>query len=277
MKTIRSADNPGFRELLRLARSPRVLRQSALALLEGEHLCAAYAARHGAPRRLLVTEAARETGGVRALLDRYPQTETWTLAPGLFKELAQTATSAGMLALVEVPRPGPVAVTGASCLLLEDIQDPGNLGVLLRIAAAAGLARAWLSPHCAYAWSGKVLRAGQGAHFAIDIVEGADLVAVAERFPGKRVGTVVRGGASLFETALDGPVAFLFGNEGAGLSEALSEAVDLRLSIPMPGGMESLNVASAAAIVIFEKLRQDVPTDQSGRATPTAAPRPTSG
>lgn len=274
MKTIRSADNPGFRELLRLARSPRALRQSALALLEGEHLCAAYAARHGAPRRLLVTEAGHDTPGARALLDRYPRIETWTLAPGLFKELAQTATPAGMLALVEVPKPDPAPDAGASCLLLEDIQDPGNLGVLLRIAAAAGLARAWLSPHCAYAWSGKVLRAGQGAHFAIDIVEGADLIAVAQGFPGKRVGTVVRGGASLFETALDGPVAFLLGNEGAGLSEGLAAAVDVRLSIPMPGGMESLNVASAAAIVIFEKLRQDAAMGQRDRAKPTPGAQP---
>jgi TrmH family RNA methyltransferase len=257
MKTISSPDNPGFRELARLARSSRAQRQAGLALLEGLHLAQSYAAQHGAPRRLLLTVEAAAHGEVRDFLKQTPDLETWLLAPSLFKELAQTTTPAGVLALVSPPRVHGALPEGASCLLLEDIQDPGNLGVLLRIGAAAGLARAYLSPHCAYAWSGKVLRAGQGAHFALGIVEAADLHAVAGAFPGRRFATMVRGGQSLFATDLRGPVAFLFGNEGAGLSEGLAAQVDGRVTIPMPGGMESLNVASAAAVMIFEKLRQD--------------------
>lgn len=257
MKSIRSPENPGYRDLLRLARSARLQRQARVALLEGEHLCTAYAARYGSPRRLVVTEAALASAAVADLQARDPALETWVLAPSLFKALAQTDTPAGIIAEIEVPKPEPGSTPLGTCLLLEDIQDPGNLGVLLRIAAAAGLRTVWLSPHCAYVWSGKVLRAGQGAHFSLELVEAADLLAVARDFAGLRMATVVRGGASLFDTRLDGPIAFLFGNEGAGLSQALATMVDRRLTIPMPGAMESLNVASAAAIVVFEKLRQD--------------------
>lgn len=258
MKTIRSPENPGFKELLRLARSTHRQRQAGVALVEGEHLIAAYRARFGNPRRLILSEEATAQSAVPSLAEGLDPGAVWIMAPSLFRMLSQTTTPTGLLALVTIPpASGVTRQPGGSCLLLEDIQDPGNLGALLRIGAAAGLQSAWLSAHCAYAWSSKVLRAGQGAHFAIEINETADLQAVARQFSGKRIAAVVRGGVSLFDARLSGPVAFVFGNEGAGLSDALAAMVDERLSIPMPGEMESLNVASAAAVLIFEKLRQD--------------------
>jgi len=257
MKHIQSPENQGYRELLRLARSARALREGGLALLEGAHLVEAYCARHGAPRRLLLDARAQATPEAKSLAAKCGGADVWALGGALFEKLAQTVTPSGVLALVEIPGdPGPLAA-GQSCILLEDIQDPGNLGVLLRVAAAAGLARAYLSRQCAYAWSAKTLRAAQGAHFCIEVAEAHDLPAIARSFAGRRVATVVRGGTPWCAADLRGPTAFMFGNEGAGLSEPLIQAADLRLSIPMPGGMESLNVASAAAVVVFEKLRQD--------------------
>jgi len=138
-------------------------------------------------------------------------------------------------------------------VLLEDIQDPGNLGALLRTAAAAGVEQAYLSTACADAWSPKALRGGQGAHFRLGVQERADLVAVARRFP---VHAAVLGAReSLFDLDLRGTAGFAFGNEGAGLSEAL-RACTRPFSIPMSGQVESLNVAAAAAVCLFERVRQ---------------------
>jgi TrmH family RNA methyltransferase len=101
-----------------------------------------------------------------------------------------------------------------------------------------------------------VLRAGQGAHFHLEIFEDVNLVAWARDYGGTLVAAVTSGGESLFTADLAGPVAVAIGNEGAGLSEALRAAAQRRVSIPMPGGFESLNAAAAAAICLFECVRR---------------------
>jgi TrmH family RNA methyltransferase len=143
--------------------------------------------------------------------------------------------------------------------LLEDLQDPGNVGTILRTAAAAGVEQVLLSKHCAFAWSPKVLRAGQGAHFLTAIVEDVDLpawIAAFQRTGGRAAALVARGGADVFSAPLDLPLALAIGNEGAGLSAALLASADQRVTIPMPGGAESLNAAAAAAVVLFECVRR---------------------
>jgi TrmH family RNA methyltransferase len=141
-------------------------------------------------------------------------------------------------------------------LLLEGVQDPGNLGSILRSAAAAGATHALLSRGCADAWSPRVLRAGMGAHFFLSITEHADIADFARTYAGQVVAMTPHAKRSLLELDLRPPTAFLLGNEGAGLSSALLQQADLTVSIPMPGGMESINVAAAAAVCLFERLRQ---------------------
>ena len=132
-------------------------------------------------------------------------------------------------------------------VLLEAIQDPGNLGSILRSAAAASIRDVYLSPQCADAWSPKTLRAAMGAHFFLRIHENSDLQQVAQQFPGTVIATSIQASRNLFEIPLSGPTAFVFGNEGAGLSKELVQAVDENIVIPMPGKTESLNAAAAAA------------------------------
>ena len=162
-----------------------------------------------------------------------------------------------MLAVVPAVR-AHSAAPADFCLLLDDIQDPGNVGSMLRSAAAAGVAQVWMSRRCAFAWSPKVLRAGQGAHFLVDIHEDADLVslAAAYRSTGDVIAMVPAGGTRLFDAKLTGRTALVVGNEGAGLAPALAEQATRRVTIPMPGGMESLNAAAATAICLFECVRQ---------------------
>ena len=151
---------------------------------------------------------------------------------------------------------GPVPPGANLVLALEDIQDPGNVGTLLRSAAAAGAAHVLLSAGCAFAWSPKVLRSAMGAHFALNIVEGADLGAFLGRYRGNSIALDARSGASLYDLDLTKPSAFLIGNEGAGLSDALAGTAKVRAHIPMPGRVESLNAATAGSICLFEAVRQ---------------------
>jgi TrmH family RNA methyltransferase len=139
------------------------------------------------------------------------------------------------------------------------VQDPGNIGSMLRSAAAAGVAQVLLSKHCAFAWSPKVLRAGQGAHFCVDIHEDVDLPTWAAGYRasgGDVVATVAAGGMSLFAAPLGSRVALAIGNEGGGLSDTLAAEATQRVTIPMHAGVESLNAAAATAVCLFECVRQ---------------------
>jgi TrmH family RNA methyltransferase len=149
-----------------------------------------------------------------------------------------------------------VPQSGSSCLLLENIQDPGNLGSILRTAVAAGVPQVFLSKGSVFAWAPKVIRAGMGAHFSLSIFEEVDVSEFARAFRGAVVAMEPRAAASLYDLDLTGPVAWAFGNEGAGLSESIGRLATHRVRIPMPGAAESLNVAAAAAICLFEQIRQ---------------------
>lgn len=255
MKHLTSRDNPLFKELSKLAGSARQRKKSGQTLLDGTHLLAAYLDAGGQPLHVLVSAAAERGNEIAALLEKIrgvPQTQ---LDKKLFAELSELKTPGGILALIAQPRPQIAAAGSRFALLLEDIQDPGNLGSLLRSAAAAGCDAAFLSEGCADAWSPKVLRAGMGGHFALNIHETADLPAVAAAFEGSVLAASLAG-ATLYDCDLRGKLAIVLGNEGAGLSEAMLAATVRRITIPMPGKIESLNVAAAGAVCLFEAARQ---------------------
>jgi len=257
MQRVTSRNNPRLREAARLIASSRDRRKAGKCVLEGEHLVAVYAARRGAPEFLIVTEDAVARPGVRALADAH-SSRTLVVPAGLFAELAALPAGVGLLAVVATPAAVPAA-PGAFCLLVDDVQDPGNVGSMLRTAAAAGVAQVLLSKRCAFAWSPKVLRAAQGAHFCVDLCEDVDLPAWAAGFRdagGDVIATVAAGGTSLYDVPLAGRVAVAIGNEGAGLSAALAAQATRRVTIPMPGPVESLNAAAAAAVCLFECVRQ---------------------
>jgi TrmH family RNA methyltransferase len=258
MKYISSHSNAFYKELLKLASSARQRRMAQQALLEGAHLIQAYhASSHQPPQHLLVTEAAVKNLEVAELLKKFPDVPLSQLDDSLFAELSELKTPSCILALIELPRtPIVSSVQSRFCLLLEDIRDPGNLGSILRSAAAAGCDAMFLSKNCADVWSPKVLRAGMGGHFGLNIYESIDLLAMATAFNGKVFATVVAAKIDLYDCDLRGNIAFAIGNEGAGLSASLLEVISQHIAIPMPGLSESLNVAAATAICLFEAVRQ---------------------
>src|SRR5450759_1282888 len=263
MKLIQSRDNPFFKELVKLSGSARQRNKSDQTLLDGAHLLAAYLDSGNRPRHILLSAAALHDGEIAGLLERMSEkllaghptdVPVTQLDDKLFAQLSELKSLTGIIALIDLPQPA----VGQSrfALLLEDIQDPGNLGSMLRSAAAAGCDAVFLSMGCADAWSPKVLRAAMGGHFALRIYERQDLQGVAQAFSGTLLATSLQATRSLYDCDLRGNVAFLIGNEGAGLSADLLNLATQKISIPMSGKIESLNAAAATAICLFEAVRQ---------------------
>ena len=255
MPRITSRDNPRLKEAARLIASSRERRKAGRCVLEGEHIVTAYCRRHGAAETLLIAETALGRPAIRALQAAVPAAQTLIVAPSAWADFSQLPAAVGALAVVATPTPS-FERAADFCVLLEDLQDPGNVGSILRSAAAAGVAQVFLSAQCAFAWSPKVLRAAQGAHFHLEIYEDVDLPAWAKSYRGTVAAAVAAGGKALYAADLTGPLALTIGNEGAGLSAALRAAASIEVTIPMPGDFESLNAAAAAAVVLFECVRQ---------------------
>lgn len=259
MELIRSRDNARVKQLHGLAHSARERRKSGLTLLDGAHLIAAALAANWPLQLLVVSESGAASAEIADLLAAAPAELVRIVLPdALFAHVSPVDTPSGVLARIEWPLSRPtLPVFADSVIVLDRVQDPGNLGTILRTAAAAGVRDALLTEGCAQAWSPRVLRAGMGAHFALHIHEQVDALSLLAAFPGPRLATALGEGAqALYDFDLRGPVAWMFGAEGQGLSAALLAAADGRVIIPMPGAIESLNVGAAAAICLFEQVRQ---------------------
>ena len=255
MKQIASRDNPTFKSLRDLVENAREQRQRQQTLIDGLHLLEVYRERGGRPQLLLLAESALNNPEVTSLAERFAGAEMLCLRDSLFRELSGVATPTGIAAVIAIPEADP-ALPQQSCVMLDAVQDAGNVGSILRTAAAAGVRDVLLGAGCAGAWTPRVLRAAQGAHFSLNIREQIDLVAMLEQLDMPGVATVVENATPLYQLDLKRPVAWLFGNEGAGLSAELQAAARLRVTIPLAAATESLNVAAAAAICLFEGVRQ---------------------
>lgn len=265
-QVITSRDNPFFKRVAKLARSTHQRKIDGLTLLDGVHLIETYLAL-GRPESLVVSEAGCENPEIKRLMAEAAGATGSTstkaaisvLSDALFRDISSVRTPTGIIAVIPIPSAESVYLpkyNEAFWVLLEAVQDPGNFGSILRSAAAAGANGVHLSEDCADPWSPKALRAAMGAHFFLRIYERSNLPEVARTFKGKVIATMPTARKTLYQAHLAGPVAFVFGNEGTGLSEALLQACVERIRIPMPGGTESLNVAAAAAACFFERVRQ---------------------
>jgi RNA methyltransferase, TrmH family len=252
-KHITSRDNPIFKYLKKLSENARERRAEGKTLLDGVHLIEAYIQAVGEPELIIIPEGKSSLEATQ-LMQHLEHVNTIMFPTLMFAELTPVATSTGILAVAL--QPNSHAAAGASfILLLEDIQDPGNLGSMLRTALGAGVDAVYLSKGCTDAFSPKCLRGGQGAQFHLPIIEGANLLEIMQNFAGNTYATTMDG-TSLYAQDLAQPTAFVIGNEGAGLSDKLIEAASHKISIPMHQSLESLNAAAATAVCLFERTRQ---------------------
>lgn len=252
-KHITSRDNAIFKHLKKLAENKRERSKEGKTLLDGVHLIEGYLQTFGEPELVVIPEG-KSTHEAANMIQQLGDVNTVMFPTLMFAELTPVTTSTGVLALVKVPSiaaPKTVNFT----LMLEDIQDPGNLGSMLRTALGAGVDAVYLSKGCADIWSPKCLRGGQGAQFHLPIIESMDIVESIKGFVGSSYATTLSG-ESLYDQDLTQPSAFLIGNEGAGLTSHAINAATTQVSIPMNAALESLNAAAAAAVCLFERQRQ---------------------
>jgi TrmH family RNA methyltransferase len=258
---ITSRSNPLLVRVRRLAQDAGAYRRAGELWLEGEHLCGAARARGVQARQALVDEAAWVHDEVRALA-------AWAARVALLPSALFASTSGlespGRIGFVLDAPAAPAPDPHAASVVLDRVQDPGNVGSILRSAAAFGVTQVLALAGTAALWSPKVLRAGMGAHFALRLVEGLDEAALAAlRVP--LVATSSHAAVPLSAAMLPRPCAWVLGHEGQGVSAALQARCTLTVAIPQPGGEESLNVAAAAAVCLYEAARRNQPRSLRGR------------
>jgi len=228
-----SRDNPKVKHWTKLASDGRYRKSAGRALIEGPHLVGAALMAGVKVHAILTSETFTEKvrGGSVVLAER------------VFAGIVDAETPQGIAAEISIPAPNPAE---GDTVFLEGVQDPGNVGAIIRSAAAFGLKAVVLDPACADPWSPKALRAGMGGHFQLGVGGKFE----PEAFKGTLACTVVRGGTP--PGNIPSPAGWIFGGEGQGVSEALARLARLKVTIPMAQGSESLNVAAAAAICLYE-------------------------
>lgn len=246
---IASRDNPRIKRLRRLAHEGGAYRREGQVWVEGDHLCAAALAQGHRPEAVIVTPAGmhwverwRREGGLAA------DVPVWTVTDAVMGHISPLESPPSVACLLPLAE-GTSVRPDVPTVVLDRLQDPGNVGSILRSAAAFGFAQVIALRATAALWSPKVLRAGMGAHFGLHLVEGADAAAVeALRVP--LIATSSHQGAWLHTARLPWPCAWLFGHEGQGVDPAWLARATTTVRIIQPGGQESLNVAAAAAICL---------------------------
>jgi TrmH family RNA methyltransferase len=249
MNVITSRDNPLIKELRRLSQDSTAYRKLGRVWLEGDHLCRAALTRGVKPEQAVFAESLWAS----APRDWVQAAAHITVLPdALFAEISSLESPAKMGFILTAPASLDMRLT-LPTVVLDRVQDAGNVGSILRSASAFGFKQVLAIKGSAALWSPKVLRAGMGAHFGLHLVEGLsgdDLDALempwfaTSSHHGPFLHTL------LAEAQLPMPCAWLMGHEGQGVSAALAERATLHVRIAQPGGEESLNVASAAAICL---------------------------
>ncbi len=245
---ITSRDNPLLQRIRKLAADPGAYRKQGQVWLEGDHLISAALQRGWSLAALVLTESAWATRidwrAWSAQADRTVQ-----LPEALFKGLSGLESPAPIGALLDLPDAAELDPAAAT-VVLDRLQDAGNVGSILRSAAAFGVRQVIALKGTASLWSPKVLRAGMGAHFGLSLIEGLAPEAL-DALAVPMLATSSHGGLVLGQAALPWPCAWVLGHEGQGVSTALMDRCAHTVSIPQPGGEESLNAAAAAAICLF--------------------------
>lgn len=248
---ITSRDNPLLVRLRRLAQDATAYRRLGQIWVEGDHLCRALRARGRAAALAVITEEAWAAPDLNELAGWAGKV---VIVPGpLFAGFSGLESPAGIGYVIDLPAPTAIAAD-LPAVVLDRVQDPGNVGSILRTAAAFGVRQVLALAGTAALWSPKVLRAGMGAHFALGLHEGLDDAAL-QALSVPLLATSSHAGQSLPQAPLPWPCAWVLGHEGQGVSAALLARCALQVRIPQPGGEESLNVAAAAAVCLYESQR----------------------
>ncbi len=251
-KVVTSRDNPLLVRLRKLVADAGAYRKQGNVWIEGDHLCEAYLHHGGAVMQSVITDEAWERPALRELAERADAVAR--VPSALMKSLTALETPSSLAFLVPWQPAGALRPAAAS-VVLDRLQDPGNVGAIIRSAAAFGFTQVIALKGTAALWSPKVLRAGMGAHFALHLMEGVDETAL-DALASPLLVTSSHADAAIDAVKLPWPCNWVLGHEGQGISHSLMQRCVLALRIPQPGGEESLNAAVAAAVCMYESSRQ---------------------
>ncbi len=243
---VTSRDNALVKELRKLSHESTAYRKQGRVWLEGDHLCRAALARGLKPALAVFSESYWPLAQVECA---QAAIKNIVIADALLSEISALESPAPMGFVIELPTAVPPLAAAAS-VILDRVQDAGNVGSILRSAAAFGFSQIIALKGTAALWSPKVLRAGMGAHFGLRLVEGVTVDAL-RALTVPIVVTSSHQGSLLHQQKLPMPCAWAMGHEGQGVGDELIAMASLRVRIDQPGGEESLNVASAAAICLY--------------------------
>jgi len=258
-----SPDNPRFRAALRLQQRKYRQREQQF-LIEGLRFVQQAGEAHAPVRRVFVTEEfeARPEAEPLLTLLRAGGAQVFVIPPRLLARLSETAMPQGIVAVVDAPRRSlaDLKLSSTPLLLLCDaVREPGNLGVLVRVADGAGADAVIVLPGSCEVTNPKALRATMGSVFTLPVVEVEDGLVALNWLRRRGIQIVVatpEAERSCFEVDFRGPVALTVGNEAHGVSPEIKATADLLVHIPMLGGAESLNVSSAGTVLLYEAVRQ---------------------
>lgn len=257
---ITSRDNARVKRWAKLVRDGAFRRQERRAIVEGPHLVAEMFHAGVRPAALMVSESGLRRDEIQQLLGKR---EATVLADPVFKVIADADSPPGIAAEMAIPEGEPQS--GRHAVFLEGVQDPSNVGAILRTAAAFGVGEVVLDRACADPWSPKTLRAGMGGHFRLAVRTADRLADELKAFDGTLLCTVPSEGLPLRQAPLEGRLGWVFGSEGHGISPKVAEQAAVHISIPMSKGSESLNVAAAAAICLYEAFNRPATRNSGSR------------
>jgi len=251
---LESKDNAKIKHLRGLIELNSARKKHQQTVLEGTHLCLAWLQQQKKIFSLFTTEQALENSELQQVFELH-QGHIFVISEVLYKDLSTLGTTLPCLAIIDLPQnPAQIDFT-QDTLILENVQDPGNVGTLLRSAAAANIKQVICTQGSASLWSPRVLRAGMGAHFSLVCFENIQLEDILPQFKIPVFVTSSHRSTSLYSKNLTQACVWILGNEGQGASNYALEHAEA-VAIPQPGGQESLNVAIAGSICFFEMVRQ---------------------
>jgi len=253
---LESKDNPKIKHLRGLIEQNSYRKKQGQTVLEGTHLCLAWLHENKKINSIFATEHALEHPDFDIILNKYTGV-VFVIGESLYKDLSTLGTSIACMAIVDIPSSNQALDLTADTLILENVQDPGNVGTLLRSAAAAGIDQVICTKGSASLWSPRVLRAGMGAHFSLQTFENIALEDLLPQFKIPVYVTSSHRSSSLYSKDLHKACVWILGNEGQGVSDYALQHAEA-VTIPQPGGQESLNVAIAGSICFFEMVRQRI-------------------
>lgn len=253
---LESKENPKIKHLRGLVQQASYRKKHAQTVLEGTHLCMAWLEQERKINAIFTTEVALQHPEIEALSTQV-DCHIFVIAEALYRDLSTLGTTLPCLAIIDLAASRTSLDYTQDTLILENIQDPGNVGTLLRSAAAAGIKQVVATQGTAALWSPRVLRAGMGAHFALHTFEHVKLEDLLDQFKIPVYVTSSHQASSVYSLDLKKACVWVLGNEGQGVSDyALAHAQ--AVMIPQPGGQESLNVAIAGSVCLFEMVRQRI-------------------